>query len=136
MHLELSKIKEHIGGIYEFLQKRKLESLKELEKKSREQYEKDTDSNSTKKLKYEDKKEYERNLRKSENKLKHVESQIEKLEAQLNDIGTKLADPQNIKDHDLFEKYGETEKQIELKMKEWEKLNIELERVRKKGDFK
>jgi ATP-binding cassette subfamily F protein 3 len=129
-------IKEHIGGIYEFLQKRKLESLKELERKSRDQDNKDSDGNSARKLKYEDKKVYERNLRKSENKLKHVESQIEKLEAQLDDIGTKLADPQNIKDHDLFQKYGETEKQIELKMKEWEKLNIELEQVRKKGDFK
>lgn len=130
------KIKEHIGGIYEFLEKRKLESLRELERKNPVQIEKDPALGSANKMRYEEKKEYERNLRKAENRLHDVEAQIEKLEAQLEDTGAKLADPQNISDNHLFLKYGETEKQIGIRMKEWEKLHNELERLKKKGDFK
>ncbi|MGC9342135.1 MAG: ABC-F family ATP-binding cassette domain-containing protein, partial [Bacteroidales bacterium] len=70
------KLKEHIGGIYEFLEKRKLESLKELEKKNKSDDEKSFPGISDNKQRYEEKKEYEKRLRKSENNLGNIEFSI------------------------------------------------------------
>ena len=64
-----NKVKENIGGIYDFLRKKKIENLKDIEKKDKAKTEYAQENVSSNKQKYLEKKEYERNLRKLINRL-------------------------------------------------------------------
>ena len=59
-----NRIKENIGGIYDFLRKKKIENLKDIERKDKAKNEIAEINVSSNKQKYLEKKEYDRNLRK------------------------------------------------------------------------
>lgn len=120
------KIRQHIGGIYDFLKKRKMETLKELEvreKKSAEQPKKNSES----KASYEEKKDYDRKLRKLKNQISQAESEISKMEKDLEEINLLLNKPDDIQDQEIFTRYNSLTMALERKMYEWELLNNELE---------
>lgn len=120
------KIRQHIGGIYDFLKKRKMETLKELEvreKKSAEQPKKNSES----KASYEEKKDYDRKLRKLKNQISQAESEISKMEKDLEGINLLLNKPEDIQDQEIFTRYNSLTMALERKMYEWELLNNELE---------
>ena len=120
------KIRQHIGGIYDFLKKRKMETLKELEvreKKSAEQPKKNSES----KASYEEKKDYDRKLRKLKNQILQAESEISKMEKDLEEINLLLNKPDDIQDQEIFTRYNSLTMALERKMYEWELLNNELE---------
>lgn len=125
------KIREHIGGIYDFLRKRKLENLKELERK-----EKQTSQNKEKKLSenkqsYLERKEFEKLIRKAENEVKSSESRIETIEKEIDKISEILSDPEKMNDdHGLFTKYEELKNKLESEMKVWEKATEKLEELK------
>ncbi len=125
-------IKEYRGDIFEYLEKRKLEDLKELEIKDRK-YNNDTKPVSETKIKWEQKKEFEREKRKLEKKVADLEQHVEKLEKQLENVNTKLADPSNhaeeIKSGALYKKHDELTSDIEKKYSEWEKVQLQLEQM-------
>lgn len=127
------KVKEHLGGIYEFLERRKLESLKDLERKADSSEENNENSDSLNKRRYEEKKNFERKLRKLENKLSRIESQIEGMEKEMENINSRLSEPENISDNELFKSYASIKKGMDLKMKDWETVNLELESLKKKS---
>jgi ATP-binding cassette, subfamily F, member 3 len=124
------KIKEYIGGIYEFLEKKKLASLKDIEIKDKQtkqvKEEKATDS----KVQYQEKKEFERNLRKLKNQITKCEENIEKLEAEIAACEATLASPGDVAiDAAFFAKYEKFQKDLEAEMESWEQLNMEAEEM-------
>lgn len=136
------RVREHIGGIYDFLRKRKMESLKELEQKqevkqaakpiaSPEATTKDTDRQ---KLSYEERKEQDRHIRKAENAVASVEQQITDLDKVIADMEQTLADPSahgiDLSDGSYFKKYEEAKRQVAELINKWEKLQHDLEKIR------
>ena len=125
------KVREHLGGIYDFLQSKQLSSLQELERKnSLKQSPLIEEQSSTGKLSYAEKKERERVFRKAEKKLAEAEKVVESLEIELSDIEAKLASGTN--DNDLFLRHGDVKKKLENAMSEWELAGMELEYLKDK----
>jgi len=125
------KIKEHIGGIYDFLRKRKLENLKELERKKKS-ISKDTEKkDSANKQNYLERKEIDKKIRKAENNVKECESEIEKIESKLEEIGSVLSNPDKMnEDASLFSQYENLKNDLEKRMKSWEELTEVLEELK------
>ena len=125
------KVREHLGGIYDFLQSKQLSSLQELERKnSLKQSPLIEEQSSTGKLSYAEKKERERLFRKAEKKLAEAEKVVESLEIELSDIEAKLASGTN--DNDLCLRHGDVKKKLENAMSEWELVGMELEYLKDK----
>lgn len=125
------KVREHLGGIYDFLQSKQLSSLQELERKnSLKQSPLIEEQSSTGKLSYAEKKERERLFRKAEKKLAEAEKVVESLEIELSDIEAKLASGTN--DNDLFLRHGDVKKKLGNAMSEWELAGMELEYLKDK----
>lgn len=125
------KVREHLGGIYDFLQSKQLSSLQELERKnSLKQSPLIEEQSSTGKLSYAEKKERERLFRKAEKKLAEAEKVVKSLEIELSDIEAKLASGTN--DNDLFLRHGDVKKKLENAMSEWELAGMELEYLKDK----
>jgi len=117
------KIRQHIGGIYDFLRKRKLENLKELEKKEKKTSLYKEKKISDSKQSYLERKEFEKQIRKAENNVKSCEEKIESIEKEIAEISETLSDPQKMNDDpNLFSKYDKMKKQLEQEMKHWEEL--------------
>ncbi|MDX9695071.1 MAG: ATP-binding cassette domain-containing protein [Bacteroidales bacterium] len=122
-------VKEHLGGIFDFLQKRKLENLKELERKAQQSSGKEK-KESDNKLAYIEKKEFDKQIRKVENTIKNSELKISQLEIDLEKMGHQLSDPIIIAQKpSLFKDYDLLKQQLENEMKIWEQLHDELEKI-------
>lgn len=118
------KIKQHLGGIYDFIQKRKIESLRELEIKT------PLKSNNEKvvasagpEVSFEEMKEINRQIKKAEKQVEVLEDQVENFENKIKEMDRQLADPQHA-DAGLFENYERVKRQLEQSIYEWE-LSIE-----------
>ena len=124
------EVKEHLGGIYDFLKKKNIESLNELHlsnspsAKNTISTEKTTSSS---RLSYEQQKEWQKKIRKIEKNVKMCEEEIEKLETAISDIETKLTTPEGAADMNLYEQHGNLKKQLDETVERWETLSIELE---------
>lgn len=123
------KVTEHLGGIYEFLSKKKISNLRELEASTTiptpvVQEEKVTEQS---KLSYQEQKKFNRQIRKLEKQIEESEKQIETLERKLNEIESQLSLPEKAYDSELFKQYNETKDKITLTMNKWERLTLELE---------
>lgn len=117
------QIKETIGGIYDFLRKKKMQNLKEIEKKQKAQKTvvKSTSSN---KEQYEQRREKEKALRRIRNKIAKSEEKIELLEAKLLEIKTKLESPNSETVASLYADYQQVETELEKEMQVWEELSL------------
>lgn len=123
------KIKVHLGGIYDFLRKRKLESLQELERKFRIKSNADSNQAITKsKNSRIRKKESDKKLRKLQNKIKDIENKITVLETELAELSQKM---ENMEQHDseIYKKYGSLESDLAAMMEEWEKVSDKLSKL-------
>lgn len=123
------KVKEHIGGIYDFLQSKKLASLQELERKTPVAKETVTKV-SENKLSYEAKKEFDRKVRKAERAVEDAEKSVNEIEMKIAEIEEALTHPENASDTSMFEEYGKKKHELEQKMYEWEILSEELENLK------
>ncbi|MBR5972537.1 MAG: ABC-F family ATP-binding cassette domain-containing protein [Paludibacteraceae bacterium] len=125
------KVKEHLGGIYDFLQSKKLSSLQELERKSPVSKTENTQKTSSdNKLSYEAKKEFERKLRKAERAVEEAENAVNQIEKRIAEIEESLGNPENASNTALFDEYGKKKHELEQKMYEWEILSEELETIK------
>ena len=126
-----NRIRENIGGIYDFLRKKKLQNLKDIEKKEKEKVQRENTNTeiSTNKQRYIEKKEYERNLRKLKKRLEESESVIEKIEAEINAVDKSFMEPGNTSEaHEIdYEKYRELKEQLNEEMNKWAHYSEELE---------
>jgi ATP-binding cassette, subfamily F, member 3 len=130
------KIKEHLGGIYDFLQKKKMTSLRELEAKQKIIQNQETTEKgvSESKQNYLEKKENEKIIRKAANKVQESEKEIERLESDIKAMDKQLADPvfleKNANNTPLFKMYDKMKAKLNEEMERWEKLNEELETIK------
>lgn len=121
-------VREYLGDIWYFLEKRQLESLREVERKDAlEANSKNTEG----KLNYEQKKESERQIRKTRNAVEAIEAKIVDLESQIAAWDERIANPEahniDVSDSSVFEKYQSLKTALAHEEHEWEKLNYELE---------
>ena len=125
------KVREHLGGIYDFLQHKQMESLRELEKSVPSKTDNDQIQEpavSSGKQSYAEKKEFEKQIRKAERLVKDAEAKVSQLEAELKVVEDKLA--AGATDNDLFERHGEVSKSLDAAMSEWEDATMELENLK------
>ena len=124
-------VKEHIGGIYDFLQKKKMESLQELQltQSSAPVAKEEPVPMSENKLSYEAQKELNRKARKLEKQVAACETHIGELEAQVTEIENRMATPEGAADRSLYEQYQALKKEITAAEEEWESMLMELEEL-------
>jgi ATP-binding cassette subfamily F protein 3 len=129
-------VKEHLGGIYDFLRRRKLDNLKELERKREEERESEPKSDSDQKQAWLERKEMDKQIRKVVSQLEEVEGRIEKIEAEIAGLDAKFANPDpsesDTSHYEFFSHYQDLKKELGVNMNSWEKLSLEVERLKAK----
>ena len=127
------RVREHLGGIYDFLQKKQLDSLQQLEIKyapvSTSSVEEISEPVSQGKMDYQRQKERERRIRQAEKKVKTCEAKIAELEQQLAEIEDKLstATSENV---DIYYKHSQISRELDDVMVQWETASAELEEAK------
>jgi len=130
------RVREHLGGIYDFLQKKRLDSLQQLEVKNSPDSAADVETQnlaspvSQGKADYQRQKERERLIRQAEKKVKTLEAKIAELEQQLADIEDKLSSASS-EDLDIYYTHSKINRELEEVMANWEQASEELEKVKK-----
>ena len=127
------RVREHLGGIYDFLQKKQLDSLQQLEVRQAPtapatQEAPETTANQGK-MDYQRQKERERRIRQAEKKVKTLEAKIAELEQQLADIEEKLSSATS-EDVDIYYKHSQISRDLDDVMAQWEQASAELEKVK------
>jgi len=130
-----NRIKENIGGIYDFLRKKKIVNLRDIEKKDKISRELRKDDNASNKQKYIEKKEHERSLRKLRKRLEDSEKLIEEMEKELSAMDTELmtiADPSE--SAGIYGKYEDLRKRLNEEMNNWTGWSHEVDEFLKTTD--
>lgn len=136
-------VKEHIGGIYDFLRSHNIESLDSLnavnkgmnsgnvnaEKKAATPSSQASDA-PTDKLSYAERKEIQKKIRKAEKAVAESEAKIESMEKRLKELDGILCDPKNAGDMTLITEYTSTKKALDQEVERWETLSEELENMK------
>ena len=125
------KVKEHLGGVQEFLERRKLENLSELERHYKPVEEKPVEVIQKKeeaKQEYQAKKYVSKEEKKIRNRISFLEKGIASIEEKMAEIESVLSNPGPDDDvMELTRAYLENKRELDFKMEEWEKLNESLE---------
>ncbi|WP_294718521.1 ABC-F family ATP-binding cassette domain-containing protein [Prevotella sp.] len=126
------KVTEHIGGIYDFLQKHNIESLDAIGRKQpavaeAASAEKATVEVSAAKQSYAEHKEQQKKIRKAEKAVKESEARIEKMESRLKELDELLCQPENASNMEYVTEYTSTKKTLDEEVENWEKLSEELD---------
>ena len=119
-------VREYLGDIWYFLEKRKVESLQDIERKDKPQTTAKTADNNAGKLTYEQKKEQEKLLRKLRKAVETVEEELAKVEKEIADYDARFATATEYNADD-YAKYNALKEHYDHLMHEWEKASYELE---------
>ncbi len=120
-------VREYLGGIYYFLEKRKIESLQELDRREKSTTAAPKEATQGK-MSYEQKKEQERQLRKLRKRVEEIEAELASLEEQIAAWDAKLAAATSYNEAD-YKAYNDLKAHYDHQMHEWEKVSYELEIV-------
>ena len=145
------KVREHLGGIYDFLQSKKISELNELGRETnysqagnnvspvREQNipSKGTSAEqkalvqqaADKAMSYAERKEQQKRKNRAEKAVKESEAKIEKMEGRLKELDDLLMKPENASDMVLVTEYTQTKQALDEEVERWEKLSEELESI-------
>jgi ATP-binding cassette subfamily F protein 3 len=128
-------VREHLGGIYDFLQKKKMDSLNDLQRKpelsaSPTAQNSESETVSENKLSYEAQKELNKKLRKLEKQVADCEKKIENLEDKISAVELKMATPEGASDMDLYAEHQKLKQEMDRVVEEWESASIELEEAK------
>jgi len=124
------KVREHLGGIYDFLQYKKMESLRELEATTVRVQNEATKAPSDNKLNYEARKELSRKIRKAEKEVEEAEKAIALLETEIGVMENQLQDPVYASDPTFIMNLQSQQRELEHKLYEWELLSEQLESLK------
>ncbi|MDR2844065.1 MAG: ABC-F family ATP-binding cassette domain-containing protein [Candidatus Symbiothrix sp.] len=116
------QVKEHLGGIYAFLDKKKIESLNELASSPPPLPEEKGQVES-----WGQRKEQQRQLRRLEKAVADCEKKIEPLEAEIREMEAMLVTPEGASNVDLLWKHADMQKKLEAVMDEWAEATVKLE---------
>jgi ATP-binding cassette subfamily F protein 3 len=136
------KVREHIGGIYDFLEMKRMENegltgvgenvnaRTEPQKTGGQELlqEKEVKANDGA-LSYEQQKELAKIKRKAEKRVKDAEQLIEQLEQQIAEIEEKMTTPEGASDVSLFTRHAEIKAKLSEAEDEWEEASIQLEEM-------
>ena len=127
-------VREHIGGIYDFLQKKKIENLNELQLSTSPtasvSKKEEPEQVSENKLSYEAQKELNKKIKKLEKQVADCENRIEKIESQIAEVEAQMATPEGASDMKLYEKHQQFKKELDAVVEEWEMVSMELEEMK------
>lgn len=138
------KVTEHLGGIYDFLEKHNLESLDSLGRqpqngisdsgtKSSRTVPADQAEKSSPKISYAEHKEQQKKIRKVEKAVKDSEQRIEKMENRLKELDGLLCLPENASNMEYVTEYTETKKALDEEVERWEQLSEDLDKLSANG---
>lgn len=132
------KVRECLGGIYEFLEKKKLDSLTDLERSTalRDDTKKkvaaaaeaataDVEKKELQKRSYAEQREYEKTQRRLRKKVEEMEAEVTRLEEEKAAIEARFAAGES--SEDLYITHAKTQKDLENAMSYWEQASQELE---------
>lgn len=125
------RVVEHLGGIYEFLERKKMQNLQELEVSANKATEAAADENvpTQNKLSYEARKELNKAIKKQEKLIAESEKKIEVLETSIANLEAKLATPEGASDAALYTQYADLKKALSETMDLWTEQTMELEEM-------
>lgn len=144
------RVREHLGGIYDFLERKRIDSLRELEKNepaaaskpqpqtknapkaaaAAERPDKPA-AKTAPRLSYAEKRERDKMVKRARRKVEEAEARVAELEQAVKDIETALADPAAASDPGIYDRHAATVKDLENAMSVWELATIELEELEK-----
>ena len=133
-------VKEHLGGIYDFLKKKQIENLNELQKSpslsesptgGKKLSAAEAPQASVGRLSYEEQKELNKRLKKLERRVADCEAEIEQTEAAIAILEEKMATPEGASDMSLYEQHQKLKQQLDRVMEEWDAASTELEEAKK-----
>ncbi len=130
------RVKEHLGGIYDFLRDRQIESMREIEQKKPSQAAapKTNKGGLSGKMLYEQKREAEKQLRKAERDVERAEEEIMALEKEIAEMDRKMADPAasgiDLTDGTYYAEYNKKKEELTRLTYRWEELSITLDRIK------
>jgi len=124
------KVKQHLGGIYEFLRRKKIESMKELERKNPvlNQEIKTQKPEEVERVSFDERKEINKNISRLEKSIEKNELDIANLEKSIVKMDLVLAET-NGSDPLIFKKYDQMKRDLEQKMYEWEIVHEQLDEL-------
>ena len=125
-------VKEHLGGIYDFLQRKNIESLNDLQKpplstSSTMVSSEEKKTVASNRLSYEQQKEQQKKIRRLEKAVEQCEARIGELEAAVKMLEDQLATPEGAADVSIYERHGALKKQLDEAVNAWEEASLELE---------
>ena len=138
------RVREHLGGIYDFLQSKQISELNELGKVSESfitgnsqfHYEKlpvslreTPNENTLKSVAYAERKETQKRLRKAERAVEESERKISSMECRLKELDDLLMNPEHASNMELVTEYTTIKKSLDEEVDRWEKLSEELEQL-------
>lgn len=130
------QVREHLGGIYDFLRKKRIDSLDKLSMSAhfsspvQEKKLSDRAENNSSKLTYEQQKEQQKQIRRLEKSVADCETRIEKLEAEIATLEERMTTPEGASDMKLYEEHIALKKQLDAVVEEWERVSMELEEMK------
>ena len=127
-----NSLKEHLGGIYDFLRKKDMSNLREIERKDKTIKNTNPDNKeniSSNKQKYLEKKDYERNLRKLRKRGENSELEIERMEKEMLELNRILSTEGNTERNTdlIYERYRKLEQRHYEEMLKWEQYTQDVE---------
>jgi ATP-binding cassette subfamily F protein 3 len=125
------RVTEHLGGVYEFLERKKMESLRELELSAQQKTTigEGGEPPTQNKLSYEARKEHSKAIRKAEKAIAEAEHKIAALEKAVKQMEARLATPEEAANASLYNDYSEVKKELSETMDAWTEFTIEWEEL-------
>lgn len=120
------EIREYLGDINYYLEQRKLQDMRAVEKRDKVKVSK-TKNNSSEKASFSDQKE----MKRLKNRLSKIESNITKLEKELKSKDKQLANnyEETVTKPDFLTNYNKAKKKLEKLMEEWEEIQLDIEQI-------
>ena len=130
------RVREHLGGIYEYLESKNIDSLQELEKKDKHAEGTcpatvtSAKSQQSETLSFEEQKDLKRRRNQLEKTVKQAEQKIAQLEEQIAELEQKMTTPEGSSDESLYVRHGQLRQQLESETEHWIEASEELENIK------
>ena len=132
-----ARVKEHLGGIYDFLRHHEVDSIDQLfipNQKNKEQTAtdkaKNKDHDNESGISYQERKEIQKRIRKAERDVEGCEAKIEAMEKRLKELDGLLCEVEHACDMELITEYTSTKKALDEENAKWMTLSESLEKIK------
>ncbi len=127
-----NRIKETIGGIYDFLRKKRIENLRDIEARDRSQEKTNNRELTSGKQKYLERKELEKRFRKLRRKLEDSEQAIERMERELAEMDIRLMSISHpVESEDIYREYESLKLRLNREMESWALFSHDIDEFMK-----